>query len=151
MHCTKLTLRSWSGSDFYAPWVKLQNRLCLTFALTWLTLTSFTWHWSSGSSTAQTARPVRLAVAFLSYSEMTESSELKEADLIELVTVNKRLLPETSTSASLPAKRMKKATETKIDVRAEKKESHKRLLEVLRDGQEVARTKWQQEKFDPFV
>ena len=82
---------------------------------------------------------------------MTESSELKEADLLELMTVNKRLLPETSTSASLPAKRMKKATETKIDVRAEKKESHKRLLEALREGQEVARTKWQQDKFDAFV
>ena len=70
---------------------------------------------------------------------------------VELVTVNKRLLPETSTSASLPAKTMKKATEAKIDVRAEKKESDKRLLEALRDGQEVARTKWQQEKFDAFV
>ena len=46
-------------------------------ALTWLTLTSFTWHWSS------TARSVRLVVAFVSYSEMTESSELKGADLLD--------------------------------------------------------------------
>ena len=52
-------------------------------ALTWLILTSFTWHWSS---TAQTARSVRVVVAFVSYSaysEMTESSELKEADLLD--------------------------------------------------------------------
>ena len=49
-------------------------------ALTWLTLTSFTWHWSS---TAETARSVRLAVAFVSYSKITESSELKEADLLD--------------------------------------------------------------------
>ena len=49
-------------------------------ALTWLTLTSFTWHWSS---TAQTARSVRLVVAFVSYSEMTQSSEFKEADLLD--------------------------------------------------------------------
>ena len=34
-------------------------------------------------STAQTARSVRLVVAFVSYSEMTESSELKEADLLD--------------------------------------------------------------------
>ena len=38
-----------------------------------------------------------------------------------------------------------------MDVRKEKKESDKRLLDALRDGQEVARTKWQQEKFDAFV
>ena len=55
MHCTRLTLRSWSGSDFYAPWDKLQNLLMSHLALTWLTLTSFTRHWSS---TAQTARSV---------------------------------------------------------------------------------------------
>ena len=30
-----------------------------------------------------TARSVRLAVAFVSYSEITESSELKEADLLD--------------------------------------------------------------------
>lgn len=70
---------------------------------------------------------------------------------VELVTVNKRLLPETSTSVSVPAKTKKKAPDAKIDVRAEKKESDKRLLEALQDGQEVARTKWQQEKFDAFV
>ena len=70
---------------------------------------------------------------------------------VELVTVNKRLLPETSTSVSLPAKTRKTAPEAKIDVRAEKKESDQRLLEALRDGQEVTRTKWQQEKLDAFV
>ena len=32
---------------------------------------------------AKTARSVRLVVAFVSYSEMTESSELKEADLLD--------------------------------------------------------------------
>ena len=48
---------------------------------------------------------------------------------VELVTVNKRLLPETSTSVSVPAKTKKKAPDAKIDVRAEKKESDKRLLE----------------------
>lgn len=69
---------------------------------------------------------------------------------VELVTVNKRLLPETSTSVSVPAQTKKKAPDAKIDVRAEK-ESDKRLLEALQDGQEVARTKWQQEKFDAFV
>ena len=45
-----------------------------------LTLTSFTLHWSS------TARSVRLVVGFISYFEMTESSELKEvaeADLLD--------------------------------------------------------------------
>ena len=66
---------------------------------------------------------------------------------VELVTVNKRLLPETSTSASPPTKKIKKANEAKMDVRKEKKESDKRLLDALRDGQEVARTKWQQEKY----
>ena len=33
-----------------------------------------------------TARSVRLAVAFVSYSEITESSELKEADLLDATT-----------------------------------------------------------------
>ena len=33
-----------------------------------------------------TARSVRLAVAFVSYSEITESSKLKEADLLDATT-----------------------------------------------------------------
>ena len=45
-----------------------------------LTEIDIVWHWSS---TAQTARTVRVVVAFVSYSEMIESSELKEADLLD--------------------------------------------------------------------
>ena len=51
---------------------KIQNLRCLT-------LTSFTWHWSL------TAWSVRFVVAFVSYSEMTESSELKEAAEADLL------------------------------------------------------------------